>query len=176
MSLVSITLYSFGVGAMYADDYLVAALLYFAGTAYLTAKILAWEDVTRHGARKGISLLVLLVAIVVFGLSLEWIKHRSNQVEAAKKDEPTPLISVWRPITPKPPVLAFDKTPVHYVRSPSAKTPSKLKRTALQLADDMLDYLQKADLHKPQSNLHNVLPDESVQQSQVRNDAVESML
>jgi hypothetical protein len=119
VGLLSVTLYTFGVGAMYGDDYFVAALFYFASIAYLTAKCLAWEEVTERGDRKRISIIILSVGVLVFGLSLSWTRHRSKQVEEAKKNESQPTMSVWRSFPPKPPSFAFEK---------SSQPPKKLSK------------------------------------------------
>ena len=45
VAIGSTAVYGAGIAAMYGDDYIVAASLYFAGIAWLTSKILAWEEI-----------------------------------------------------------------------------------------------------------------------------------
>lgn len=69
---------------MFGDQYPIADVLYFIGVVLITVKILTWEDTRRDKGRAGIiSLCVILVAAVCFGLSLKWTNSRS--VAIAKK-------------------------------------------------------------------------------------------
>jgi hypothetical protein len=71
----STLIYGFAVGAMYAEDYIVAASLYFLGVTWLTAKILAWEETTNHPQGHVISAVVLVLAVAILAASLLWIQH-----------------------------------------------------------------------------------------------------
>jgi hypothetical protein len=57
------------------------ASLYFFSIAYLAAKIVSWDEATRHiaGIRCAISILVLLGANGIFAASLKWINVRSSR-------------------------------------------------------------------------------------------------
>jgi hypothetical protein len=74
----STLLYGFGVGAMYGNDYLVAAALYFLGVTWLTSKLLAWEETRVHPQKNGISVVILILAAAIFTSSLFWIRHTWN--------------------------------------------------------------------------------------------------
>lgn len=82
----STLLYGFGVGAMYGDDYIVAGMLYVAGTAWLTARILAWEETRTHPQRELVSGGILIVAMLALGGSGFWIRHRSIMHAAEKRE------------------------------------------------------------------------------------------
>lgn len=83
----SVTLYGLGAAAMSSGQYIIAACLYFTAVAWLAAKFVAWEEVRRHESKKLISTFILVLAVVLFGLSLLWEKH-TMQVETAKAISP----------------------------------------------------------------------------------------
>lgn len=74
----STLLYGFGVGAMYGDDYIIAILFYFLGVVWLTAKFLVWEEIKLHPKRSGISIVIIILAVIILGLSLLWTRHRHD--------------------------------------------------------------------------------------------------
>lgn len=77
---------------MYADDYVVGAILYFLGIVWLTARLLAWEETKGHPQRTLLSFLILFLGVCLFGGSLSWEKHRhtmhlaERQEQSSKKD------------------------------------------------------------------------------------------
>src|ERR1035441_4112954 len=93
-------LYALGANAMYGDDYLVAAALYFAAVCWLVAKSIASEETRSHEQRRGISVIIFVMGIAVFGGSLVWINHRRKQVVAHDQTEsPPPPVSIAAPPT-----------------------------------------------------------------------------
>lgn len=91
-------IYGFGVGAMYADDYVVGAVLYFLGIARLSAKFLTWEETKRHPQRMSVYLLVIIFAIGLFGGSLLWVTHRHTMHIAEKLEQsPKKDVASYRP-------------------------------------------------------------------------------
>jgi len=82
----STLIYGFGVGAMYGDDYIVAGVLYFVGTAWLTARILAWEETKAHPQRGLVSTGILVAATLILGGSGFWIRHRAIMHAAEKRE------------------------------------------------------------------------------------------
>jgi hypothetical protein len=107
----STLLYGFGVGAMYADDYLVARCLYSAGLVWLIAKTLAWEETRRHQNRKAVSAGILVTGLICFGLSELWIQHRkSGQHETAATDTHKSVSATTNP-PDVPPDIDLTKRP-----------------------------------------------------------------
>ena len=82
----STLIYGFGVGAMYGDDYIVAGMLYFAGTAWITARILAREETKTHPQRGLVSIGILMVATFILDGSGFWIRHRAIMHAAEKRE------------------------------------------------------------------------------------------
>jgi hypothetical protein len=83
----AVALYALGANAMYSDDYLVAAALYFAAVSWLTAKSIASEETRAHEQRGGVSAIILVIGLAVFVGSLGWTNHRRKQVIA--HDQPS---------------------------------------------------------------------------------------
>ncbi|HMF76620.1 MAG TPA: hypothetical protein VK604_13250, partial [Bryobacteraceae bacterium] len=77
---------------MLADQYLIAASLYFFSIAYLAAKIVSWDEARRHiaGTRRAISILVLVAATGIFAASCKWINVRKQNV-ASQPAPPSPF-------------------------------------------------------------------------------------
>jgi len=88
-------IYGAGIGALYGDDYIVAETLFFAGIAWITAKVLSWEETRIHPNRQGISTLILLLGIGVFTASSFWISHRIEELAGRAKE--------GHPVVPNPP-------------------------------------------------------------------------
>jgi hypothetical protein len=80
-------IYAAGIGALYGDDYIIAAALFFAGIAWITAKALSWEETRNHPNQRGVSLIFLVFGVVAFTASLLWIRHR--EVEMGDHKPPT---------------------------------------------------------------------------------------
>jgi hypothetical protein len=68
---LSILLYGTGVAAMYSEQYYIAAGLYVSGIAYVTAKILRWEDAKDRALRRVASTIVVAFAAILAALSLK---------------------------------------------------------------------------------------------------------
>jgi hypothetical protein len=68
-------IYGLGFGAMTADQYVIASVLYFIAVLWLTVRLLVWEETKQHSQRGALSVIVILVAAVAFGASLLWVKH-----------------------------------------------------------------------------------------------------
>ena len=62
---------------MYGEQYILAACLYFISIVWLAAKLLVWEETKTHDKRLGISIVTILLATLVFGLSIVWVWSRS---------------------------------------------------------------------------------------------------
>lgn len=76
-----------GATAMFGDQYRLAAGLYFAGIALLTAKFLTWEE-HRNLARKKRAVSVAIVSMIAtaaFLASLYWITVRRADAAAQNK-------------------------------------------------------------------------------------------
>jgi len=89
----STLLFGFGVGAMYGNDYTIAGLLYIVSVGWLAAKLIAWEETTRHEHRNAIITFVVVLGLLVAGLSLLWIRHQATTHErevAESKPKPLP--------------------------------------------------------------------------------------
>ncbi len=86
--------YAAGIGALYGDDYKVAATFFFAGIAWIVAKALSWEETRGHPNRGSISVLVLILGIVALGASFSWILHRGEEPTVNQPPAPTALIPV----------------------------------------------------------------------------------
>jgi hypothetical protein len=87
-------LYGSGVGAMYAHQYVIAFSLYFTAIVWLTAKTLTWDEAKRHHARGSVSLIIILSAMVVLGVSALWISHTSQQ-ESAMSTRSKPAVTTF---------------------------------------------------------------------------------
>jgi hypothetical protein len=90
VAIMAPSIYGAGIGALYGDDYIVAATLFFAGIAWITAKVLSWEETRAQPNRRGISILILLFGVAGFGASAFWISHRigDHLAEKAKEENP----------------------------------------------------------------------------------------
>jgi len=87
----SLLLYGLGAGAMYGNDYFIAAAFYFVALAWLTAKVVLWEETKRHEQRRVIRIMIIVLGIGFFGGSLLWIAHqRSIHRAELARSEPKP--------------------------------------------------------------------------------------
>jgi len=134
----STLLYGFGVAAMYGDDYIVADCLYFLGIVWLTTRVLAWEETKGHPQRRGVSVLILLCAVLAFGGSHLWIQHRKF-MHMAEKGEPKKEVvapKVKSDQRPSPPGEVFGTT-------------DPLESKALQISADIMDFLAGREATAP---------------------------
>ena len=74
-------IYGLGAGALFGDEYILTGSLFFVSLAWLTAKVVSWEEVRSHENRRYISALILLGGAFLFALSLIWIRTRSHSME-----------------------------------------------------------------------------------------------
>jgi hypothetical protein len=68
-----------GVNAMYSNDYIVAAALFFAGLVLLCAKCLTTTELSRSGSPRRVATLILGVGTLLFVASLVWDRHVWNK-------------------------------------------------------------------------------------------------
>lgn len=132
-------LYGFGVNAMYGNDFIIAAALYFVATVIIASKIWSQKEVGEHPQRGGIRLVVILLSALVFVASLLWINHRKGFVALSKLQPPHEQIKPIRqpPIVPpiSPPVQTPEpsrpeiKKPPHEAPSPQPQEPAAPKVT-----------------------------------------------
>jgi hypothetical protein len=86
------TLYGLGVTALFGDEYVIAAALFFLGVTWITAKTLSWEEVRTHQHPGTVSVVILIVSVIVFSLSLLWERHRlSASKETGQPSEQHPV-------------------------------------------------------------------------------------
>jgi hypothetical protein len=119
VAICSPLLYGFGVGAMYGDDYVIAAGLYLVSIVWLTAKAIVWEEIKGHSKRRGISILILILACLLFMASLEWVKHRFTNV----RPSPTPPMSIFENVIPSPEQAKLEIFGLNYVPVGTNQTP-----------------------------------------------------
>jgi uncharacterized membrane protein YedE/YeeE len=85
------------VNAMYSNDYIAAAVLFFVAVVLLVAKSLTADETREHENRVAISMLVVVLGATLFGLSLVWNRHVHGKLEArfspAKTTQPIPSAS-----------------------------------------------------------------------------------
>lgn len=95
-----------GISAMYGDQYDIAKALYFLAIGLTLAKLITETKNYVHRA-SAVSVLVIM-AISLFGGSIEWIKYRQLQVAKAKATQEqrvvasTQIPSAPPPLTPGP--------------------------------------------------------------------------
>lgn len=75
-------LFGAAVNAMYSNDYIAAAVLFFIGVVLLAAKSLTVEETRTHESRAAISVVVVALGAILFGLSLVWVRHVHGKIEA----------------------------------------------------------------------------------------------
>jgi hypothetical protein len=76
-------LYGCGVGAMYGDQYSVAAVFDSTAIIWLVTKCLIWEETKAHKKKNNIRALILALGVIALVSSLIWIRHRSVSAHAA---------------------------------------------------------------------------------------------
>jgi hypothetical protein len=100
-----------GVNAMYSNDYIVAAMLFLVAIVTLTAKSLSSKETREHENRAAISVLVVLLAAVLFCLSLVWNRHvhgtMGSRFSPVQTTQPAPSASPsdWLAKLPTPPTI-----------------------------------------------------------------------
>jgi hypothetical protein len=65
-------LFGAGVTAMFSNAYIATAALYAAATVLLAARVVTWQETRSHANRRGIRVLVFLLAIVILATSFFW--------------------------------------------------------------------------------------------------------
>lgn len=88
---VAVLLYGLGVTAMYGNDFIIAAMLYFVAVVLITARLYSEREVKENPHKGGIRIAALTLAALLLGVSLLWIKHRGSQnTSLATTQAPTP--------------------------------------------------------------------------------------
>jgi hypothetical protein len=83
-----------GVSAMYGDQYLIAATLFFFAISLIVAK--AITEAKSHEKRMGVVFVILIAGVVSFYGSLKMIQYRESQATAAKKHQQPTSPGKWR--------------------------------------------------------------------------------
>jgi hypothetical protein len=87
-------IYAAGIGALYGDDYVIAAGLFFIGIAWIAGKAVSWEETRIHPHGRLIGVFFLLIGAALFISSLLWIRHRAREVAAKKTVSSQTLLPV----------------------------------------------------------------------------------
>jgi hypothetical protein len=86
----SAVIYGAGAAALFGDEYIIAAVLFFAAISWLTAKLISWEETRNHSAKRILGGTFLLFGIAAFSISLLWINHRRNDATIHGNAPPKP--------------------------------------------------------------------------------------
>jgi hypothetical protein len=95
VGIVAVACFGAGVNAMYSTGCIAAAVLYFVAIVLVTVKAITWEETKNHQNRKGISIVVVIFATLVFAGLLTWARYTCmNHVVASPSSSATQPISI----------------------------------------------------------------------------------
>ncbi len=85
----SVLIYSLGAAALFGDEYIIAACMFFAAVCWVTVKLLVWEETRKQENKRILSLLIMAVGVAIFWFSMTWVQHRKDVMEHAPPDRQT---------------------------------------------------------------------------------------
>jgi hypothetical protein len=65
-----------GLGAIYGEQFTLAAVCFSTSIALIVFKTLSWSEVTRHPDRVWVSLLTVILGFFILGVALYWVQYR----------------------------------------------------------------------------------------------------
>jgi hypothetical protein len=82
-----------GLGAIYGEQFTLAAICFSVSVALVVFKTLSWEEVRRHTDRVWISFLTVALGLIILGVALYWVQYRIG----AKKNPATDPQKAFQP-------------------------------------------------------------------------------